>query len=164
MRAKEVEKVSFPQYNSKKEEGPSQDGDYTILTRPLSFIHQFKNPNLSRLFNAQHFTFFQLGALGRFTSQSQHHCLNSRRLRLLFQGNIRPRSRPSERPGELRCVLTPSALHRAWVPQFFSAVKGAPERRIPCGKPHDSTSAQRHGATNRPKGHSGPSACKIPWA
>ena len=35
MRAKEVEKVSFPQYNSKKEEGPSQDGDYTILTRPL---------------------------------------------------------------------------------------------------------------------------------
>lgn len=37
MRAKEVEKVSFPQYNSKKEEGPSQDGDYTILTRPLVF-------------------------------------------------------------------------------------------------------------------------------
>ena len=36
MRAKEVEKVSFPQYNSKKEEGPSQDGDYTILTRPLN--------------------------------------------------------------------------------------------------------------------------------
>ena len=34
---KEVEKVSFPQYNSKKEEGPSQDGDYTILTRPLLY-------------------------------------------------------------------------------------------------------------------------------
>ena len=38
MRAKEVEKVSFPQYNSKKEEGPSQDGDYTILTRPLLLL------------------------------------------------------------------------------------------------------------------------------
>ena len=38
MRAKEVEKVSFPQYNSKKEEEPSQDGDYTILTRPLLLL------------------------------------------------------------------------------------------------------------------------------
>ena len=114
--------------------------------------------------NAWRFAFVKLALPGRFTPQSQHHYQRNRRLRLLFQGNIRPRSRPSERPGELRCVLTPSALHRAWVPQFFSAVKGAPERRIPCGKPHDSTSAQRHGATNRPKGHSGPSACKKPWA
>ncbi|MBQ8082886.1 MAG: hypothetical protein IJ241_01745, partial [Clostridia bacterium] len=41
VRAKEVEKVSFPQYNSKKEEEPSQDGDYTILTRPHLYDYAF---------------------------------------------------------------------------------------------------------------------------
>ena len=145
---------------------------YCKATEPMpnnsEFVEAPPTPGASHLSrgtsNAWRFAFVKLALPGRFTPQSQHHYQRNRRLRLLFQGNIRPRSRPSERPGELRCVLTPSALHRAWVPQFFSAVKGAPERRIPCGKPHDSTSAQRHGATNRPKGHSGPSACKKPWA
>ena len=53
MRAKEVEKVSFPQYNSKKEEGPSQDGDYTILTRPLIMV-DLKGIEPSNLVNANH--------------------------------------------------------------------------------------------------------------
>ena len=77
-----------------------------------------------------------------------------------FLGDIRPRSRRSEPPGKLRCVLTPSASLRARVPQFFSAVKGAPERHVRVAKPYDSPSALRHGATNRPKGHCGPSACQ----
>ena len=84
---------------------------------------------------------------------------------LTFQGNIRPGSRPSERPGKLPCVLSPSTPLRARVPQSFGAVKGAPERHIPCGKPYDSPSALRHGADNRPKGHCGPSACRstLDW-
>ena len=49
---------------------------------------------------------------------------------------------------------------RARMPQFFSAVKGAPERHVRVAKPHDSTSALRHEADIRPKGHCGPSACK----
>ena len=61
MRAKEVEKVSFPQYNSKKEEGPSQDGDYTILTRPLFYVQtssdrRFFSQNVfyQKIFEAKH--------------------------------------------------------------------------------------------------------------
>ena len=77
-----------------------------------------------------------------------------------FLGDIRPRSRQLAPPGKLRCVLTPSASLRARVPQFFGAVKGAPERHVRVAKPYDSTSALRHGANNRPKEHCGPSACK----
>ena len=69
-----------------------------------------------------------------------------------FLGDIRPRSRQLAPPGKLRCVLTPSASLRARVPQFFGAVKGAPERHVRVAKPYDSTSALRHEANTRPKG------------
>ena len=86
------------------------------------------------------------------------------------EGNIRPRSRPSEPPGKLRCVLTPSALLRAQVPQCSREVKSLPPAsRLPTASflptfralsALNFPSVLRHEANTRPKGHCGPSACQ----
>ena len=63
-------------------------------------------------------------------------------------------------PVSCRAYCRPPLRSGLWCHSPSALSRALPSATFRVAKPHDSTSALRHGANNRPKGHCGPSACQ----